>query len=138
MNCSIKIEIGQYQKKSFRITFLFEWVTMISLSPQKWARLTCPDQPLSAPLVALTVARLFVVASAPPYISLAACSIPGLLFPNKNNLFRGCFYLERVTGIEPVSRPWQGRIITTIRYPQYSFTCRGRESNPHCIATTGF
>ena len=26
--------------------------------------------------------------------------------------------MERVTGIEPVSRPWQGRIITTIRYPQ--------------------
>ena len=28
------------------------------------------------------------------------------------------FIIERVTGIEPVSRPWQGRIITTIRYPQ--------------------
>jgi hypothetical protein len=29
--------------------------------------------------------------------------------------------LERVTGIEPVSRPWQGRIIATIRYPQGNF-----------------
>ena len=28
------------------------------------------------------------------------------------------FYDERVTGIEPASRPWQGRIIATIRYPQ--------------------
>ncbi len=26
---------------------------------------------------------------------------------------------ERVGGIEPPSRPWQGRIIATIRYPQY-------------------
>lgn len=26
--------------------------------------------------------------------------------------------MERVRGIEPLSRPWQGRIIATIRYPQ--------------------
>ena len=25
--------------------------------------------------------------------------------------------LERVTGVEPVFRPWQGRIIADIRYP---------------------
>lgn len=25
--------------------------------------------------------------------------------------------MERVTGIGPVSRPWQGRIIAIIRYP---------------------
>ena len=30
------------------------------------------------------------------------------------------FYVERVTGIGPVSRPWQGRIITIIRYPPSS------------------
>ena len=27
------------------------------------------------------------------------------------------FYLERVEGVEPSSRPWQGRIIAAIRYP---------------------
>lgn len=43
--------------------------------------------------------------------------------------------MERVTGIEPVSRPWQGRIIATIRYPQ---VCREGESNSHDIAITGF
>jgi hypothetical protein len=26
--------------------------------------------------------------------------------------------MERVTGIEPVFRPWQGHVIATIRYPQ--------------------
>lgn len=26
--------------------------------------------------------------------------------------------LERVTGIEPVFPPWEGGVITTIRYPQ--------------------
>ncbi len=26
--------------------------------------------------------------------------------------------MERVTGVEPVSQPWQGRIITIILYPQ--------------------
>ena len=26
-------------------------------------------------------------------------------------------FLERVTGIEPVSLPWQGNVITIIRYP---------------------
>ena len=25
--------------------------------------------------------------------------------------------MERVTGVEPVFRPWQGRIIAAIRYP---------------------
>jgi hypothetical protein len=40
-----------------------------------------------------------------------------LLFSSKikNNPFG--LLSERVTGIEPVSRPWQGRIIATIRYP---------------------
>ncbi len=31
--------------------------------------------------------------------------------------------MERVTGVEPVFRPWQGRIIAAIRYPQiFNFT----------------
>ena len=72
-------------------------------------------------------------------VSLAASSIPGLLFPNKKEqALLVLFYLERVTGIEPVSRPWQGRIIATIRYPRSLFTCREGESNSHCIAATGF
>ena len=29
--------------------------------------------------------------------------------------------MERVTGIEPVSLPWQGNIITIIRYPHVGF-----------------
>lgn len=29
--------------------------------------------------------------------------------------------VERVTGVEPVSRPWQGRIIAAIRYPRISY-----------------
>lgn len=80
-----------------------------------------------------------------------------LLSNKKQPHFWSCFLLcERVRGIEPLSRPWQGRIITTIRYPHklykyianiYSLInpqkieeimCRGRESNPHCVATTGF
>ena len=28
------------------------------------------------------------------------------------------FLLERVTGVEPVFYPWQGYVITIIRYPQ--------------------
>ena len=27
-------------------------------------------------------------------------------------------YLERVSGIEPPSHPWQGRILTVVLYPQ--------------------
>ena len=30
--------------------------------------------------------------------------------------------MERVAGIEPASRPWQGRIIATIRYPLVQLT----------------
>ncbi len=29
--------------------------------------------------------------------------------------------LERVTGVEPVSSPWQGDIIAVIRYPRMRF-----------------
>ena len=32
--------------------------------------------------------------------------------------------LERVTGIEPVSLPWQGNIITIIRYPRMNLELR--------------
>ena len=35
----------------------------------------------------------------------------------KNAIFR----LERVTGVEPVSDPWQGSIIAAIRYPHDDF-----------------
>ena len=39
----------------------------------------------------------------------------------------GIFSLERVGGVEPPFRPWQGRIIAAIRYPpvftEYNF-CR--------------
>ncbi len=45
--------------------------------------------------------------------------IINLLKINKNSPFRLLLFCERVTGIEPVSRPWQGRIIATIRYPQF-------------------
>jgi hypothetical protein len=41
-------------------------------------------------------------------------------FTTKNTTFNSCAFknnFERVTGIEPVSHPWQGRIIATIRYP---------------------
>jgi hypothetical protein len=31
-----------------------------------------------------------------------------------------CQLLERNTGIEPVSHPWQGRILTIVRIPQNS------------------
>ena len=33
--------------------------------------------------------------------------------------------IERVTGIEPVSPPWQGGIIAVIRYPQFLWCSRG-------------
>ena len=33
----------------------------------------------------------------------------------------GVQIMERVTGIEPVSQPWEGCIIATIRYPQTRF-----------------
>lgn len=32
---------------------------------------------------------------------------------------------ERVTGVEPVSLPWQGNIITIIRYPHFKLSARG-------------
>ena len=32
--------------------------------------------------------------------------------------------MERVTGVEPVSHPWQGRIIAAIRYPHVNLTNR--------------
>ena len=44
--------------------------------------------------------------------------------PEKSGLF--CMY-ERVTGIEPVSLPWQGNIIATIRYPLSCEICRLRK-----------
>ena len=34
------------------------------------------------------------------------------------------FRLERVTGVGPVSRPWQGRIIAAIRYPPIKLCAR--------------
>ena len=34
------------------------------------------------------------------------------------NRQKGDFLLERVSGVEPPSYPWQGHIITTIRHPQ--------------------
>ena len=45
--------------------------------------------------------------------------------------FRTAFILERVTGIEPVSLPWQGNIITIIRYPP---TLKLRRANPQKLA----
>ncbi len=36
----------------------------------------------------------------------------------KNRPYWALFILERVTGVEPVSLPWQGNIIATIRYPR--------------------
>lgn len=33
-------------------------------------------------------------------------------------VFDSKIYVERVTGVEPVSLPWQGSIIATIRYPR--------------------
>ena len=33
------------------------------------------------------------------------------------------FFLERVTGVEPVSQPWQGRVIATIRYARFEGAC---------------
>ena len=47
---------------------------------------------------------------------------------NKKQPFRAAFF-ERVRGIEPLSRPWQGRIIATIRYPQLCIAIRAASEN---------
>ena len=39
------------------------------------------------------------------------------LYNQKQPLSRLLFRYERVSGIEPPSQPWEGHIITTIRYP---------------------
>ena len=42
--------------------------------------------------------------------------------------FHSIFYVERVTGVEPVSHPWQGRIIATIRYPQVAVSNNNQDT----------
>lgn len=44
--------------------------------------------------------------------------------------------LERVTGVEPVSRAWQARIIATIRYPQIAFWREFQITKPYPNLTT--
>lgn len=53
-------------------------------------------------------------------------------------MYGSFFALERASGIEPPSRPWQGRVIATIPRPQccnnYITMCRGGELNTRPIA----
>ena len=49
------------------------------------------------------------------------------------------FQYERVTGIEPVYRAWQARIITTILYPQIYYSNVVQVGvEPTCLAAQHF
>jgi hypothetical protein len=53
-------------------------------------------------------------------------------FQKKNPFSRDFSFRERVTGVEPVSLPWQGNIIAAIRYPpssRQSETTAGRPAS---------
>ena len=62
------------------------------------------------------------IAEIRPAMHWAALRAAHQMLPEKGK----SFILERVTGVEPVSRPWQGRIIAAILYPLFGASGQNR------------
>ena len=116
---------------------LNERVTGISRSPPPEARrLHSSRVGVRSSPGASSDARLLVSASASTRVSLPTSSIPEILTSKEKDRILSCLFLyERVTGVGPVSSPWQGLIITVIRYPRFVFfsTWSRWDSNPHAF-----
>ena len=77
------------------------------------------DTSLSGAEPNTALARIRLHSSCSPSLATRFCPFDSLSTQeSKSSPLMGSFcFLERVTGVEPVFRPWQGRVIAAIRYP---------------------
>lgn len=62
--------------------------------------------------------KVYIWSKAAPLGSFFDPHSPPVPQKKQNRPIKGrSYFFERVRGVEPLSRPWQGRIIAAIRYP---------------------